>query len=87
MGTGTWGNWDMMGFGGGWPWFMGFHGILGLLLIAAIAVIIVALMRDRRRDQADDPALRALKTRYATGEIDLPLNEDDVRAAMKKDLG
>ena len=71
MFDGNWTHYGMMGgYEGGWPWFMGFHGILSIVLLAFIIVVGIALFREWRHRRDEDPALASLADRYLQGEID-----------------
>jgi len=66
-----WNNhWNMMNWDGGWPWFMGFHGILWLLFLVLIAFALIHLVREWRRSPAHEAALVSLGQEYASGRID-----------------
>ena len=66
----------MMGWGDGWHWFAGLHGIVWFLLLVAVLVAVVALIRylwrggEAGRGAAARTALAILEERYARGEID-----------------
>lgn len=70
-------DWD----GGGWPWLMGFHGLLWVLFAVLIVFALIHLIRDWRRDPARDAALAELGREYAAGR----LNRDEF-LLRKKDL-
>ncbi len=71
MFDGNWNHYGMMGgYDGGWPLFMGFHGIVSLFFLGLIVVIGIALFRDWRPRRSVDPALSAIADKYARGEID-----------------
>ncbi len=74
-------HWNMMADGGGWPWFMGFHGILWLLFLVLIAFALIHLVREWRRSPAHEAALTVLGQEYASGRIDR-----DEFLLRKKDL-
>ena len=82
MFDGNWTHYGMMGgYDGGWPWFMGFHGILSLFFLGLVFFAGIALFRDWRHGRSGNPALFALAEKYVRGEIDR--NE---YFAKKKDL-
>jgi len=88
-----WGNYGyppgMMGYDGGWYWWMGLHGIISLLIVAAIVIGVVAGVRHLARGsqptlggETGRPSASAiLDSRYARGEIDR-----DEYLQKKKDL-
>jgi putative membrane protein len=83
----------MMGYGDGWYWWMGLHGLMSVLFIALIVIAVIAAIRylargDRQPTQAGageeggrQSALGILDARYARGEIDR-----DEYLQKKKDL-
>jgi len=72
MGNQGWTQNGMMGFGdSGLHWLMG--GQSGLLLLLLLIVTLIGaylLLRDERRNSAEDSALDLLASRYANGDID-----------------
>jgi len=48
---------NMMGWGGAWNWFMSFHGLFTVISLAIIVFVCIALYRDWRRDQLNDPGM------------------------------
>ncbi len=70
------GSHSMIGWGEGWHWFAGLHGVVWIVVLVALLVAIGVLVRCLRRAWAsagDTPArtpLAVLEERYARGEID-----------------